>query len=177
MRYFPIMRCGCAVSLFTICTATRILSQTLCGQPLVMCSPSLKLGEMEDAIFLVGHSFGGVLIKSLVTEVRSFVSERVHNNSDQEEVMKCEKFLSSLAKIVFYSVPHVAPGAVEFENYISECRKIVALQRSSFLQSLCEDSSFTADMNQLSADFECAVSEEVEILVFLEGKPMSRVWH
>lgn len=110
-------------------------------QKLVL-SPSLKLGEMEDAIFLVGHSFGGVLIKSLVTEVRSLVSERVHNNSDQEEVMKCEKFLSSLAKIVFYSVPHVAPGAVEFENYISECRKIVALQRSSFLQSLCEDSRY-----------------------------------
>lgn len=135
-----------------------------------MCSPRWKLGELEKAIFLVGHSFGGMLIKSLVTEARNFVQ----NNITQQEVMKCETFLQSLAMIVFYSVPH-APMGLEFESYISECMKSIALQRSSFLQSLQEDSRFIADMNKLSANFESAVPETIKILAFLEGKPMRKV--
>ena len=135
-----------------------------------MCSPRWKLGETGEAVFLVGHSFGGVLIKSLVIEARYFV----HNNIGQREAMKCENFLKSLTMCIFYSVPHAATG-LEFESYISECRKVVALQRSSFLQSLGEDTCFIADMNKLSADFESAVSEKIEILAFLEGKPMSKV--
>ncbi|KAG0610859.1 hypothetical protein M758_7G097600 [Ceratodon purpureus] len=138
-------------------------------QKLVL-SRTWKLGETGEAIFLVGHSFGGVLIKSLVTKAQNIITERVQENID-EKVEKCEKFLKSLAMIVFFSVPH-APMGLEFENYISECREIVALQRSSFLHSLREDISFIADMNQLSADFAIALSEKVKVLAFLEGKPM-----
>ena len=154
-----------------ICLIFELLSHLL-----FICNPRWNLGKIGEAIFLVGHSFGGVLIKYLVTEARRFISERAQNNVD-EEAMKCEKFLKSLAKIVFYSVPHAAPAALEFEGYISGCRKIVALQRSSFLQSLGEDTSFIADMNQLSTDFASAVSENVKVLAFLEGKPMSMVKH
>lgn len=95
------------------------------------------------------------------------------NGDHQQEVVKCEKFLKRLASSVFYSVP----DGVEFENFISECRNIAALQRSSFLQSLREDTSFIADMDHLSADFESAVPEKMNVLAFLEGKPMTKVKH
>lgn len=36
---------------------------------IVKCSFKWKFGEISEVIFLVGYSFGGVLIKSLVTEV------------------------------------------------------------------------------------------------------------
>ncbi|KAG0610872.1 hypothetical protein M758_7G098500 [Ceratodon purpureus] len=137
-------------------------------QALVL-SPKWKLGGTEGAIFLIGHSFGGVLIKSLVTEARHFVQ----NNLGQQEAVKCEKFLGRLAKIVFYSVPQASTG-LEFEKYISQCRKVVALQGSSFLQSLEGDTHFVADMNKLSAEFESAVPEKVKFLAFLEGKPISK---
>lgn len=142
---------------------------------IVKCSPKWKLGEISEAIFLVGHSFGGVLIKSLVTEAQNLVSEQVLNTIDhQQEVMKCEKFLKQLTTIVFYSVPHTT-SSVGFEDYISKCKNIVGLQKSSFMQSFWEDTRFIADMDHLSANFESAVQEHVNILAFLEGKPMNKV--
>jgi hypothetical protein len=141
-----------------------------CGRSLCIFSPRWKIGESEEAIFLVGHSFGGVLIKSLIAEAQHCVQ----NNTGQKEATKCEKFLARLAKIVFYSVPHASTG-LEFENYISECRKVVALQGSSFLQSLEGDACFIADMKTLSADFESAFPETAKVVAFLEGKPMSKV--
>ncbi|KAG0617168.1 hypothetical protein M758_5G169600 [Ceratodon purpureus] len=134
----------------------------------LVLSPRLKLGEIEEKIFLVGHSFGGVMIKSLVTEVRRFIDEEIRNNINLE---RCRTFLKSLTTIVFYSVPH----GQDFEDYIVECKHIFGVPRSSFLQSLWKDTQLISDMNQLSEEFENAVSDlNLKVLAFLEGKPMSK---
>ena len=139
-----------------------------------MCSPRLKLGEIEEKIFLVGHSFGGIMIKSLVTEARRFIDEEIRNNINLEDALRCRTFLKSLTTIVFYSVPH----GQDFEDYIVECKNIFGVPRSSFLQSLWKDTQLISNMNQLSKEFESAVSDlNLKVLAFLEGKPMSKVIH
>ncbi|KAG0620725.1 hypothetical protein M758_4G238100 [Ceratodon purpureus] len=139
----------------------------------LVLSAAWKLGETEQAIVLVGHSFGGVIIKSLVIEAQRLARKAVQNSKDLEEVMKCTTFLKHLANVVFYSVPH-APTSTEFENYISGCSNTRVLQRSSLVKSLREDDCFIPDMIRLSRDFESAVPLKTKILAFLEGKPMSK---
>lgn len=141
-----------------------------------MRSGTWKLGGIEQAIILVGHSFGGVLIKSLVTEAEKLAQKTVVHSVDLEEVMKCKKFLKRLASIVLYSVPHALTNT-EFENYISGCSNTRVLQRSSLLKSLSKDDDFIPKMIQLSRDFESAVPHKTKVLAFVEGKPMSKVKH
>lgn len=144
-----------------------------------MCySATWKLGEAEKKIILVGHSFGGVIIKALVTEVQSLILKEVLNEIDRENVMKCKKFLEILALVIFYSVPH-APTHTEFENFILGCSNTRVFQRNSLLKSLADrrDDLFIPKMIELSRNFERAISHQTKVLAFLEGKPMSKVMH
>ena len=122
----------------------------------------------------MGHSFGGVIIKFLVSEVQSWARKAVQNSIDFQNIMRCKNFLKSLASIVFYSVPHALTSR-EFENYILGCSSTRVLQRSSLLKSLREDDCFIPDMIRLSKDFEGAVPHKTKVLAFLEGMPMSKV--
>ena len=141
----------------------------------VYTSATWKLGEIEQAIVLVGHGFGGVIIKTLVNEAQRFIARKTINSSmGFREVMNCKKFLKKLASFVFYSVPH-AITSTEFENYISGCSNTRVLQRSSLLKSLRGDPSFIPEMIRISVDFESAAPIRTKALVFLEGKPMSKV--
>ncbi|KAG0581223.1 hypothetical protein KC19_4G233800 [Ceratodon purpureus] len=147
------------------CTQSEMGENVL--QKLVL-SATWKLEETE-AIVLVGHSFGGVIIKALVTEAQ----RALQNSINCQQVTKCKKFLKSLASIVFYSVPH-ALKSTEFENYISGCGNTRVLQKSSLLKSVRGDNCFIPEMIRLSRDFESAVPHRTKVLAFLEGKPMSK---
>jgi len=48
--------------------------------------------EMHVYNVLVGHSFGGVIIKALVAATRGFAAKTIKNNVEFQEVLKCKFF-------------------------------------------------------------------------------------
>ncbi|CAM6037316.1 unnamed protein product [Sphagnum compactum] len=90
----------------------------------------------SDKVVLVGHSFGGLVIKSL------FVEASKHNDD------KCNEFLKRTKGTIFYSVPHSGDLIAQ---YIKNFNK-------AFLQRLAGTLSnlpvFEAEMRKLLKDFE-----------------------
>ncbi len=56
---------------------------------------------------MVGHKFGGILIKSLIIEVNKVARRKICQDvADKEAKDSCEAFQHNLSGIMFYSVPH-----------------------------------------------------------------------
>ncbi len=126
-------------------------------------------------IVLVGYSFGGLVLKSLVVEVDKRVKQ-THNVSDMEFWVqeRCKLFLSDLKGTIFYGVPH-AGGEEAFKKYLAwQCKQIIAANVSQIKKSglLKNVKSFDRQMAQLSVDFRLAVTDSLNIYAFGEGLPL-----
>jgi predicted alpha/beta-fold hydrolase len=100
-----------------------------------MCRDGAWLND-SDKFVLVGHSFGGLVIKSL------FVEASKHNDD------KCKKFLKCIKGTIFYSVPHSGDLIAQ---YIKNFNKAFHQRLAGTLSNL---SVFEAEMKKLSKDFE-----------------------
>jgi hypothetical protein len=60
----------------------------------------------EASIILVGYSFGGIMLKSLVVEVSKCMYQRGMNSLDVKVQGICKTFLDNVDGMAFYSVPH-----------------------------------------------------------------------
>ncbi|KAH8973930.1 hypothetical protein BDL97_01G074200 [Sphagnum fallax] len=58
-------------------------------------------------IVLVGYSFGGFVLKSLVVDVHKDIYQKVANEYDIRTKTNCKRFLENLKGIIFYGVPHI----------------------------------------------------------------------
>ncbi len=57
---------------------------------------------------MVASSFGGLVLKSFVAEIRKHVYQKQMNNLDVKAQNCCEKFLNFFKRVVFYNVPHIS---------------------------------------------------------------------
>lgn len=121
---------------------------------------------------LVGHGYGGLVIKNLIFQTYNHVGEEDDIKQRDKEWRKAYNFLQKLRGIVFFSVPHsTVEGTREFEHYIMESSKSRVLRRSGLLKWLKNDmEAFSQQMKQLSVDFEARVPKRTVILSFVEGK-------
>jgi hypothetical protein len=76
------------------------------------------LGQ-EHPFVLVGHSFGGIVIESLVIEIYRISRQQHHNNLGKRNVGNANAFLKNMAGVAFYAIPHV--GSRQLIEYI--CRQ------------------------------------------------------
>jgi hypothetical protein len=131
----------------------------------------------EAPIALVGYSFGGLVVKSLVVEVEKRAKQvRVENALERAVKESCQKFLGNLKGTIFYSVPH-AGGREDFKEYfIWECKKFNASKKkitnSGLLRSM---DCFNQQMAHLTVDFDSAVEPSLMIYAFGEGLPVPEV--
>jgi pimeloyl-ACP methyl ester carboxylesterase len=100
-----------------------------------MCRDGAWLDD-SDKVVLVGHSFGGLVIKSL------FVEASKHNDD------KCNEFLQRTKGTIFYSVPH---SGDLIARYIENFNKAFFQRLAGTLSNL---SAFETEMKELSKDFE-----------------------
>jgi hypothetical protein len=127
----------------------------------------------EAPIGLVGHSFGGLMLKSLVVEVSKHIYQRSKNSLDKEVQIRCKKFLENVTGMVFYSVPH-GGDSQEFSSFFaSQC-----LQTNVIDKNIEHGSKnlnlFNAQMKHLDADFTRIFDENVyNIYAFFEGQPIN----
>jgi hypothetical protein len=72
----------------------------------------------DAPIVLVGYSFGGLVLKSLVVEVQQHIHKRIISLVDATINKSCKRFLENLKATIFYGVPH-AGGSEGCLKYFS----------------------------------------------------------
>jgi hypothetical protein len=133
-----------------------------------------KLGQ-QCGFVLVGHCFGGFIIKSLVEEANKRAYGRVKNEIDEQSKRRANKFLKNLKGIVFYAVPHAGS---ELESYFKRCssnwsNKIFGVKLARFMENLKPHQS---RMESLSTTFDSIMNGlRVNVYAFMEGIPTKDV--
>ncbi|CAM6041631.1 unnamed protein product [Sphagnum compactum] len=128
--------------------------------------------DHQQRIVLVGYSFGGLVIKSLVVEAKKTTQECCKNGMDRSRRDSCKAFLRNLKGIVFYSVPH-SGASKDFEKYFTDANNVPFLKSSDRSQGLTRCiSDFNREMAQLTTDFLGSIEDDMNRYAILEGKAM-----
>jgi triacylglycerol esterase/lipase EstA (alpha/beta hydrolase family) len=115
---------------------------------------------------LVGHSFGGLLIKALINEGRRYSCRAERNDLEQRRIRKAKEFLKNLKVVVFYAVPHSGADAETLTGYVS--------RRAAWLPKNMKKPS-SRNMAKMSVMMEDAFyKKEINIYAFGEGQPTYR---
>jgi hypothetical protein len=126
-----------------------------------------KLGQ-RCGFVLVGHCFGGLVIKSLVEQANNRAYGRVNNEIDEQSWKCADKFLKNLKGIVFYAVPHAGS---KLKPYFKRCssNKSSGAKLAGFMENLKPDQS---NMENLSTTFDSIMKRfRVNVYAFMEGIP------
>jgi len=133
-------------------------------------SPKWNFHQDLQKIVLVGHSFGGLVIKSLMVEVDKAVKERTRNAIERSKQARCKAFQVNVKGIMFYAVPHTGTDK-DFKTYLTACNNIPYLQNSKRLTGLMRSvDAFNRQMVDLSTDFEDSVSTDINLYAIVEGR-------
>ncbi len=121
---------------------------------------------------LIGHSFGGTIIKSLIIEIHKISQQQHYNNLEKSYVEKANAFLKNMLGVAFYVVPHI--GSQPLIEYI--CRQCEISLDSKQLAKVLEniDPSISKAAN-LSNDFIKTIASCTNIYgvyEFVETKPI-----
>jgi len=74
---------------------------------------------------LVGHSFGGLIIKSLVVEVTRCMNQKTSNGMELAMNARSKYFYDNLTGVIFYGAPHEG-GTKTFSTYFAQiCQEMV----------------------------------------------------
>jgi hypothetical protein len=130
---------------------------------IITCRGSEKIGCRPFA--LVGHSFGGLVIKALVNAMKARSTSKAGEKTDLDRngIDKANKFLENLKAIVFYSVPHTGADAAALGHYF---------ELQGFPTMVKDLQPFNRKMVKMSLLTEDAFyKRRVNIFAFGEGKP------
>jgi hypothetical protein len=124
-------------------------------------------------IVLVGHSFGGLIIKSLVVEIKRRMNQKTSNDMDVTMNARSKDFYDNLIGVIFYGTPHVG-GTKTFSTYfVRICQDMGDKTHSITQQSLLQNVQvLDSKMEQLSMEFDRA-KENLNIYAFVEGQPIN----
>ncbi|CAN5952349.1 unnamed protein product [Sphagnum jensenii] len=122
-------------------------------------------------IVLVGYSFGGLVLKSLVVDVRKRIYQKVANEYDTRTRMDCKRFLENLKGAIFYGVPHTGGPKELLEYFTWQSQEMNSIKAQPSLLNNIE--SFNRQMEELTVDFRQAIETNVNIYAFGEGKPLN----
>ncbi|CAM6065059.1 unnamed protein product [Sphagnum tenellum] len=142
------------------------------GRNLVQSLVSRYEALWDGPVAMIAYSFGGLVLKSLVVEMRKHVYQKQKNELDVKTHFYCEKLLKNLKGVVFYSVPH-AGSAEDLSKYFKwQCQQI---SKDTIPSSLLKNmESFNPQMEQLSIDFNNSICDNINIYAFVEGLPVDK---
>jgi hypothetical protein len=127
-------------------------------------------------IVLVGHSFGGLIIKSLVVEIKRCMNQKISNEMDLAMNEKSRDFYDNLIGVIFYGTPHEG-GTKTYSTYFQQiCQetgfwnKTHSIPQQSLLNNV---QCLNPNMEQLSMEFYRG-KENLNIYAFVEGQPINK---
>jgi hypothetical protein len=134
---------------------------------------SKELGQQCGCV-LVGHSLGGLVIKSLVVEAHKRGQFRAMNRLDEMIVKFANRFLQNLRGVVNYAVPH---NGSFLESYFTLGHKLYGqVKLAGFMKHLKPFPPYPRQLLDLSIMFERISHEKsIPVFSFLEGKPLKDV--
>ncbi len=120
---------------------------------------------------LIGHSFGGLVLKGLVVKLkRESTIQDPTNCWSKVTVQRAKVFLRNVRGVVFYAVPHA--GSTNFPKYVNKLRRNNR-HHPGIMDNI---RPWQRDMEQLSVDFDPIVIEnEINVYAFCEGRPIPQV--
>jgi hypothetical protein len=113
-----------------------------------------------------------------VVEVQQHIHHKIINLTDDVINKSCKRFLENLKGTIFYAVPH-AGGSEGFFKYFSwKCQQINTMKKklNSHSSLLINLTAFNRQMEELSVDFENAISKDLIIYAFGEGQALEEKW-
>jgi hypothetical protein len=121
---------------------------------------------------LIGHNFGGLVLKSLVVKLKRASTTRNPTNSWSKAAVQCAKlFLSNVRGVAFYAVPHA--GSSKFAEYVKMLLRCNDRHHPGIIDNI---QPWQRDMEQLSVYFDDIAAENgINIYAFCEGRPMKQV--
>ncbi|KAH9551398.1 hypothetical protein CY35_09G013600 [Sphagnum magellanicum] len=130
----------------------------------------IKRCKWDCPIVLIGHSFGGLVLKSLVVEARKMSGIRyAEDDLTRAAVDHAKAFLNNVRGVVFYAVPH--GGSYNIANYVNDLLRCNDKHHARIMENV---QPFQQDMEELSEEFENFLKEKkVNVYAFGEGKPMN----
>jgi hypothetical protein len=128
--------------------------------------------EWHHRIVLIGHSFGGLVLKSMLVKLKRASTIRNHTDSWLKATVQCAKvFLGNVRGVAFYAVPHA--GSSNIHKYVTKLLSCHNRHHPGIMDNI---QPWQRDMEQLSVDFEDIVAENgINIYAFCEGRPMKQV--
>jgi hypothetical protein len=131
---------------------------------IVLCSNRWRLGQ-KDGFVMIGHCFGGLVIKSLMEEAQKRSVMTPRNILDIKAVAFGTKFFQNLKGVVFYAVPHLGS---ELKSYFTQFNSTwFGVQWAGILQNLRSHQSRMADLSQSCDNIISQFS--INVFAFLEG--------
>ncbi|CAM6027687.1 unnamed protein product [Sphagnum balticum] len=128
--------------------------------------------EWHHPIVLIGHSFGGLVLKSLVVKLERRLAIENATDSWSKATVQCAKvFLSNVRGVAFYAVPHA--GSSNIAKYVNKLLRCYNRHHHGIMDNI---RPWQRDMEELSVEFDSIVTEnEINIYAFCEGRPMEQV--
>jgi triacylglycerol esterase/lipase EstA (alpha/beta hydrolase family) len=128
--------------------------------------------EWDHPIVLIGHSFGGLVLKSLVVKLKRASTVGNPTDSWSKATVQCAKvFLRNVRGVAFYAVPHA--GSSNFDEYVKELLRCNNRHDCGIMDNI---QPWQRDMEQLSVDFDEIVHETKSIyMLFLRASQWS-IW-
>jgi hypothetical protein len=127
-------------------------------------------------IVLVGHSFGGLIIKSLVVEIQRCMNKKTINDMDLAMNARSKDFYDNLTGVIFYGAPHEG-GTKTFSTYFAQiCQEMGFLNKNhSLIQQNLLNNVQVLDqkMEELSVEFS-QTKKNLNIYAFVEGQPINK---
>jgi hypothetical protein len=153
-----IVRCGIRGNTDDVSEIGRNLFQIL------VISNRWRLGQ-KDGFVMIGHCFGGLVIKSLMEEAQKRSVMTPRNILDIKAVAFGTKFFQNLKGVVFYAVPHLGS---ELKSYFTQFNSTwFGVQWAGILQNLRSHQSRMADLSQSCDNIISQFS--INVFAFLEG--------
>jgi triacylglycerol esterase/lipase EstA (alpha/beta hydrolase family) len=99
---------------------------------------------------LIGHSFGGLVLKSLVVKLKKTSTIRNPTNSwSKATVQSAKMFLSNVRGVAFYAVPHA--GSSNIAKYVNKLLRRNNRHHPGIMDNI---QPWQRDMEDLSVDFD-----------------------
>ncbi len=140
---------------------------------ILIYSRKWKLGR-EHPFVLVGHSFGGIVIESLVIEIHRISQQQHRDNLGKRDVENAHAFLKNMAGVAFYAIPHV--GSRQLIEYI--CRQCEIslhskqLAKAIILENIDSSISKAADLSNGFFNILTSCTNVYGVYVFIETQPI-----
>jgi hypothetical protein len=129
------------------------------------------LGQ-EHPFVLVGHSFGGIVIESLVIEIHRISQQQPYDNLGKRGVENANVFLKNMVGVAFYAVPHA--GSRQLIEYIcGQCEiNLDSKQLAKVLENIDPSISKAADLSNDFSNILSSCTNVYGVYVFIETQPI-----